>query len=321
MTKIPSGDAHVAPRSGDDTPDRGELLTRLTTMVTAELERASATPPPPGLYLVATPIGNLADITLRALTLLAAADTIYCEDTRHSRTLLAHFGIRASLQPYHEHNAEAQRPRVLQALEQSRVVALISDAGTPLVSDPGFKLVRDCLRAGYHVESLPGPCAAIAALTSAGLPTDAFYFAGFLPSKPAARQRRIAELGDIPSTLLFYEAPQRLSEALGDLAAGLGPRPAAIARELTKRHEEFIRGTLAELAEHALREPARGEIVLVVGPPAVAIVDDATIEAALATALQGMSLRDAARTVANSLSVPRQRVYEIGLALKRTTEE
>lgn len=307
------------PYAGDpaEAPQRRE---RLQAAVAAEIVRASAAEPAPGLYLVPTPIGNLADMSLRALVLLAAADVIYCEDTRHSRILMAHYGIGTRLEAYHEHNAEAQRPRVMQRLGRGQVIALISDAGTPLVSDPGFKLVRACIAAGFHVEGLPGACAAIVALTGAGLPTDAFHFAGFLPAKSAARQRRIGELKPVPSTLLFYEAPQRLTETLGDLASVLGPRPAAIARELTKRHAEFIRGSLAELAAKTGKQDLRGEIVIVVGPPGEAEADDDTIRERLEHALQSLSLRDAAKAVAETLRVPKQRVYELGLAMKGKRE-
>ena len=308
------GDSGAAGAAPENT-DAGRA--RLAATVAAEIERALAVPVPPGLYLVATPIGNLADITLRALAVLGAADVIYCEDTRHSRTLLSHYGIRAPAQPYHEHNADAQRPRVLANLAAGRVVALISDAGTPLISDPGFKLVRDCVAEGHRVESLPGACAAIAALTSAGLPTDTFHFAGFLPPKSAARRRRIGELKAVAATLVLYEAPQRLAESLADLAEVLGPRHAAIARQLTKRHEEVVRGTLPELARHASETEVRGEIVLVVGPPLAAAADDATIRDCLEAALESMSLRDAAKAVSEALGVPKPRVYDLGLALKR----
>ena len=214
----------------------------------AEIARLLTEPLAPGLYLVATPIGNLADITLRALSVLARADVVYCEDTRHSLTLTAHFGITTHLSPYHEHNAVRERPKILAALAGGRRVALISDAGTPLISDPGYKLVRDAIDAGHRVESLPGPSAALTALTSSGLPTDAFFFAGFLPARSAARRTRAEELKAVPSTLVFFEAPSRVAESLADLAAVLGPRPAAIARELTKRFETITRGTLTELA-------------------------------------------------------------------------
>ncbi|MCH9806799.1 MAG: 16S rRNA (cytidine(1402)-2'-O)-methyltransferase [Alphaproteobacteria bacterium] len=280
----------------------------------------AAKPLPPGLYLVATPIGNLSDITLRALSILASADIVLAEDTRHSAKLLNHYAIKTKLRPYHEHNAERERPAILANLKANMSVALISDAGTPLVSDPGFKLVRDCADAGHMVTSLPGPSAPLAALLPSGLPTDTFVFAGFLPSKNKARQARISELAAIPATLVLFEAPSRLPATLGDLAALLGDRPAAVARELTKLNEEFARGTLGELAlDFAARESIKGEIVIVVAPPEEQAATDEQVEQRLSEALQDMSLRDAAKTVAQELSIPRNRAYELGLALKRTT--
>jgi len=274
----------------------------------------------PGLYLVATPIGNLADITLRALSVLARADVILCEDTRHSRTLLAHFRIETPTRPYHEHSAARERPRVLADLETGRRVALISDAGTPLISDPGFKLVRASLEAGHRVEALPGPSAALTALGVAGLPTDAFFFAGFLPPKSAARRARIAELKDIPATLVFFEAPSRVTETLADLSVVLGGREAALTRELTKLHEEVLRSPLPQLAEQLAEKPIKGEAVIVVGPPQAGEVTDDEIAALLEGALRQMSLRDAAKVVAEALGVPKTRVYDLGLSHQRTSE-
>ncbi|MEQ1713348.1 MAG: 16S rRNA (cytidine(1402)-2'-O)-methyltransferase, partial [Hyphomicrobium sp.] len=275
-----------------------------------EVERQLSKPLASGLHLVATPIGNLADITLRALAVLARADVVLCEDTRHSRTLLGHFGIRVRAEPYHEHNADEMRPRVLRLLAEGKRIALVSDAGTPLVSDPGFKLVRDVLAAGYHIESVPGPCAAIAALGPSGLPTDAFHFAGFLPPRSAARGTRITALAAIPATLVFYEAPQRVAETLADLAAILGPRPAVVARELTKLHEETLRGVLPELAVLAASREIKGEVVLLVGPPLEIDVNDDVIRGKLAEARVTMSLRDASKSVADALGVSRSRVYD-----------
>lgn len=307
---------HDASNNDTQALDAGPRGARLAAMAAAELARLASRPIAPGLHLVATPIGNLGDITLRALAVLAEADVIYCEDTRHSRTLAQHFGLGAPLKPYHEHNGEAMRPRVLADLEAGKRVALISDAGTPLISDPGYKLVRAAIEAGYRVESLPGPSALLTALTLSGLPSDAFLFAGFLPPKPAARRARLAELKPVPATLIFYEAPQRLKETLGDLAAVLGERSAAIARELTKMHEEVMRGTLGSLAAAAAEAETRGEMVLVVGPPIAAEASDDEIREALHAALAGMSLRDAAKAVADALGVAKSRVYDIGLKMK-----
>jgi 16S rRNA (cytidine1402-2'-O)-methyltransferase len=303
--------------------DRSQSLAaaRLVPRVEAEAARLLASPLAPGLHLVATPIGHLGDITLRALAVLARADLVYCEDTRHSRTLLAHYGIGTPTRPYHEHNAEAERPRVLAALAAGRRVALISDAGTPLVSDPGFKLVRACLAEGYRVESVPGPSAVLAALSSSGLPTDAFLFAGFLPPRSAARRARIAELAAVPATLILFEAPSRVAASLADLAARLGAdRPGALARELTKLHEEVRRGSLGELAAAAAENAPKGEVVLLVGPPHRPEASDEAILDRLSTALATLSLRDAAQAVAEAMGVSRSRVYDVGLRLRRERE-
>src|SRR5262245_65299997 len=227
-----------------------------------------APPLPAGLYLVATPIGNLRDITVRALEVLAAADLIACEDTRVTRKLLDRYGIATSLTPYHEHNAAEARPKLIARLADGAAIALVSDAGTPLVSDPGYKLVREARAAGASVTALPGASAVLAALTLSALPTDRFFFEGFLPAKEAARRARIAELKRIPATLVLFETGPRVADALADLAAGLGPREAAVCRELTKFYEEVRRGDLATLAREAAQtgEP-RGEMVIVVAPP------------------------------------------------------
>ncbi len=289
---------------------------RLPPRVAAEIERGLAQVLAPALYLVATPIGNLSDITLRALTVLARADVIYCEDTRHSRTLLAHYAVDTLLRPYHEHNASQQRTHVLADLAAGRAVALISDAGTPLVSDPGFKLVRDAALAGHDVVAIPGASASLTALTAAGLPTDAFFFAGFLPPREGARQSRIRELVGVPGTLIFFEAPTRIADTLRDLQTVLGDRPAAVARELTKLHEELRRGPLSELAASFGAADSRGEMVILVAPPAATTVSDADVADRLREALATMSLRDAARAVSDALAIPKARVYEIGLTLK-----
>ncbi len=274
-------------------------------------------PLPAGLYVVATPIGNLADITLRAIAVLAQVDVIYCEDTRHSRTLLAHFSISRPTRPYHEHNAARERPRVLAELAAGKSVGLISDAGTPLISDPGYKLVREAIAAGFPVTAIPGPSAPLAALVSAGLATDAFLFAGFLPPRRSARKTRLEELKAVPATLVFFEAPSRLADSLGDIAAVLGDREAAVARELTKLHEEVRRGTPAELSQWAADAVPKGEMVILVGPPREAPVTDEAITARLEPLLAEMSLSDAARTVAQDLGVPRGRVYDLALLLQR----
>jgi len=270
----------------------------------------------PGLYLVATPIGNLADITLRALSVLARADVVYCEDTRHSAKLLNHYCITAKMQPFHEHNEDRAIERALGDVEAGKRIAVISDAGTPLLSDPGFRLVRAAAERGIPVISIPGPSAALTALTTSGLPTDAFLFAGFLPPKQAARRTRLAELAQVPATLVLYEAPHRVAEALADMADVLGDRPAVIARELTKLHENTVRGTLRTLAEAGAKETLKGEIAIVVGPAKPQSVSDDAIEARLVEALGAMSLKDAAKSIALELNVSKARVYALGVKMK-----
>jgi 16S rRNA (cytidine1402-2'-O)-methyltransferase len=279
--------------------------------------RVAAAPIAAGLHIVATPIGNLADITLRALATLAAADAVLAEDTRVSRHLLSHYEISTPLVAYHEHNAAQARPRLLARLAAGEALALISDAGTPLISDPGYKLAAEAAAAGVALVSVPGPSAALAALTSAALPTDRFFFEGFLPPKGAARRERINALAGVPATLIFYEAPSRLAAALADLSAELGPRPAAVARELTKLFEETRRGSLAELAARYAAEGApKGEIVIVVGPPqASAALDADALDREIVAALGALSVKDAAAAVAAQTGLPRRQVYGRALRL------
>ncbi len=274
----------------------------------------------PGLYLIATPIGNLADITLRALDHLSKADVVACEDTRVTRRLLSAHGLRARLTAYHEHNAERARPRLIERMKCGEAVALVADAGTPLISDPGYKLVEETAAAGLPVTAVPGPSAALAALLVSGLPSDRFLFAGFLPGKAAARRQALAELAPVPATLIFFESTRRLAATLADMSATLGPRPAAVARELTKLHEETRRGTLDVLAAHyQAAGPPRGEAVIVIGPPAekTAAVDGDDLDARLRTALTTNSLRDAVAAVAAVTGLPRQRVYARALELQK----
>jgi len=306
----------VQDRRNEDHDTAGRTVARAGEALAEFMAR----PLPAGLYLVATPIGNLGDISLRALAVLARAHVIAAEDTRHSKKLLSHFGIRGELTPYHEHNAERERPRLLSRIHAGAAIALISDAGTPLVSDPGYKLVREALDQGLMVTSLPGPSAALAALTNSGLPTDTFLFAGFLPPKSGPRRTRLAALKEVPATLILFEAAPRLAKSLADMAEVLGSRQAAIARELTKLHETVTRGTLDALAEGvASGEPPKGEIVVVVAPPTadeIEVTDD-RIVADLEAALETQSFRDAVRGVTEALNVKRARVYELGLTLTR----
>jgi 16S rRNA (cytidine1402-2'-O)-methyltransferase len=276
-----------------------------------------------GLYIVATPIGNLRDITIRALETLAAADLIACEDTRVTSRLLQNYGIRTPLAPYHDHNAATARPRLLSALEKGAAVALVSDAGTPLISDPGYKLVRAVRAAGFAVTAMPGASAVLAALTVAGLPTDRFWFEGFLPAKSAGRRQRLAELARLPGSLVLFEAGSRLAASLADMAEVLGPREAALCRELTKLHEEVRSGDLLALAaSYATGAETRGEFVLVVAPPAEeAGIGAADLEELLRQALSRGSVKDAVAEVAQFTGLPRKEVYQLALALARSDDD
>ncbi|HEY4134375.1 MAG TPA: 16S rRNA (cytidine(1402)-2'-O)-methyltransferase [Alphaproteobacteria bacterium] len=278
---------------------------------------------PPGLYVVATPIGNAADITLRALEVLKGVDTIACEDSRVTMKLMARHGVGTKLIPYHEHNAAEMRPKLLAGLRRGARIALVSDAGTPLVSDPGYKLVREAIAEGLAVVPLPGPSAPLAALIVSGLPSDRFLFAGFLPPKSAARRTALSELAAVPATLLLFESAQRLAESLADMAAVLGDRPAAVSRELTKLYEETRRGGLAELAAHyAEAGPPKGEIVIVIGGASAEsqAVSAEALDAQLQAALASASVKDAAATVAAATGLPRKQVYARALALKAAAQ-
>lgn len=273
-------------------------------------------PLPPGLYVVATPIGHLGDITYRAVETLKEADLILCEDTRHTAKLCIAYDIRTARAPYHEHNAETVRPRILEKLNGGAAIALVTDAGTPLISDPGFRLVREARALGLAVTPIPGPSAAIAALSAAGAPTDRFLFAGFPPQKAGARQTFFEELRNTPGTLVFYESPQRLPESLAAMAAVFGAkRHATVAREITKLHEEFRKGSLESLSAHYETHPPKGEIVVLVEP------SDETeaapdIDALLREALGKLSLKEAAAAVAGATGASKREVYARALALK-----
>ncbi|MGU9982401.1 16S rRNA (cytidine(1402)-2'-O)-methyltransferase [Phreatobacter sp. HK31-P] len=282
-------------------------------------KRFLARPLDPGLHVVATPIGNLRDMTIRAVETMAAASVVACEDTRVTRRLVDHFVLSTKLLPYHEHNAAEMRPKLLARLAAGESVALVSDAGTPLVSDPGFKLVEAAREAGHPVIPVPGPSAVMAALVAAGLPTDAFFFAGFLPPKTVGRRGRARDLVAVPGSLVFFETGPRLAASLGDLAAELGDREAAVCRELTKAHEEVRRGSLGDLAAHyaAASEP-KGEIVLVVAPPGDKPPPEADdVDAMLRTALARGSVKDAATAVATATGLPRRDVYQRALVLAK----
>ena len=270
----------------------------------------------PGLYIVATPIGNLSDLSPRAAATLAQADLIAVEDSRVTAKLLHHIGVKVPMLPYHDHNADRVRPGLI-ARMASEAVALVSDAGTPLISDPGYKLVRDARAAGVTVTTIPGPSAVIAALTLAGLPTDRFAFFGFLPAKAGARAAAIAEASSFRGTLTFYESGPRLAATLGALRDGLGDREAAVAREISKRFEETVTGTLSELAARYENAPPKGEIVIVVGPPGeAAAASEADMDAALRETMASLSPSRAAAEVAARLGLPKRQVYERAQQLK-----
>lgn len=262
------------------------------------------------LYVVATPIGNLEDITLRALRVLREADLIACEDTRQTRKLLDHYGIQKPTVSYHEHNEAARAAELLEKLRAGQKIALVSDAGTPLVSDPGYRLVSQAASGGLRVESIPGPSAAIAALAASGLPTDAFHFAGFLPPRSAQRRKALLKLKDLPATLVFYEAPHRVVETLTDIEETLGERPVVLARELTKLHEELLRGTPSELRQ--ARIPLRGEFTILVGRatgPAPGENEIPVREAVEAHIRSGLSRMDAMKAVARERGLSKRDVY------------
>ena len=274
------------------------------------------------LVLVSTPIGNLQDISPRALEALGGADLLLCEDTRHTARLLAAYGISVATSPLHEHNEEGRIPALLDQIRRGQRLALVSDAGTPLVSDPGYRLVRAALAAGLHVGAVPGPNAAVTALVLSGLPPQPFLFLGFPPPRSAGRaaafgRLRAAERAGLDATLIWHEAPHRLAEMLADLHAAFGDRPAAVARELTKRFEEVRRDGLAALASYYAAQPARGEITVLVGPSPAEVTDAEDLDGQLRTALASGSVKDAAALVAGSTGLPRRVVYARALELSR----
>lgn len=281
----------------------------------------AARPLPPGLHLVATPIGNLGDITLRALETLAGADIVACEDTRVTRVLLDRYGIRTRPFSYHEHNADEAGDKLLAALGEGRSVALVSDAGTPLVSDPGYRLAVRAIEAGFTVVPVPGASAPLAALVGSGLPNEAFLFTGFLPTKDKARRDRLKALSSVPATLIFFESPHRIADTLSAAAEVLGPaRPAAVCRELTKTFEEFRRGPLSELAAEFAARTVKGEIVLVVGPPPEGeAVDPADVDRLLLELVADRPAGQAATEAAKLTGLPRRELYQRLLEIKGGT--
>ncbi len=291
------------------------------------VDGVARSPLPAGLYLVATPIGHARDITLRALDVLRDADGLAAEDTRRTRQLLDIHGIQVGDRPlvsYHDRNGPARRPQILGWLADGKSIAYASDAGTPLVADPGYRLAEAAREAGHPVTVVPGASAVLAALSVAGLPTDRFYFGGFLPTRSAARRAALAELAGVPGTLVFFESPRRAAEALADMSYVLGPeRDGALARELTKAFEEVRRGSLADLAEEAAEDPPRGEVVLLVGPRgAEATRADAAarLDAVLSAALETLSVKEAARSVATELGLPKREVYARALEMAKAAD-
>jgi 16S rRNA (cytidine1402-2'-O)-methyltransferase len=271
-----------------------------------------------GLAIVATPIGNSRDITLRALDILEEADIIACEDTRVTGKLLSIYGISRPLTPYHEHNAENAGPRLIERLKQGKTIALVSDAGTPLISDPGYKLLRACADEGIPVTPIPGASSVMASLMTSALPTDQFFFAGFLASKTTARKKSLISLASIPATLVIMESPRRLAGSLRDMAEILGPRNAVIARELTKIYEELRHGLLSDLALHyKLEGPPKGEVIIVIGPPTKNIINDKDLDTLILKSLKNNSVRDVADSISIKSGIPRRKVYTHALALKK----
>ncbi|HBF97551.1 MAG TPA: 16S rRNA (cytidine(1402)-2'-O)-methyltransferase [Alphaproteobacteria bacterium] len=283
--------------------------------------RDAASKLPPGLYLVATPIGNLADITVRALDVLRACDVIMCEDRRATARLLQHYAITTPTQSYHDHSAASVRKGIIERLRDGARIALVSDAGTPLISDPGYKLVRMAVAEGLHVSALPGACAPVMALSLSGLPTDRFFFAGFLPPRQSARKAQLRQLAAVPGTLIFFESPRRLVGSLADMAEIFGDRPAAVARELSKLFEEVVRGSLPTLAErYAADGPPKGEIVILIGASeevsqqqSEALASD--LDSRLQTELAQYRLKEAVARVTADTGLPRKQVYARALAL------
>jgi 16S rRNA (cytidine1402-2'-O)-methyltransferase len=286
-------------------------------------QRLTAPKPAAGLYLVATPIGNLGDVTLRALEVLAGVDLIACEDTRITRRLTERYAITAQLTPYHEHNAAFARPKLLERLAQGASIALVSDAGTPLISDPGFKLVREVCAAGFPVVALPGPSSVLTALSVAALPTDRFFFEGFLPPKQTARRARLTELSRLDATLVLFESGSRVQETLSDLSAIMGGRDAAICREMTKMHEEINRGPLSELAQSAATLETRGEFVLVIGPRAEGseLMTADEVDDLLRDRLARDSVKDAVAHAVEVSGRPRREIYARALELARNHDQ
>ncbi len=303
-----------------ESPDREASIAALKAGILSglekQIEKLVSSSLSPGLYLVSTPIGNLSDISVRALFTLAAADLAFCEDTRHSRKLLSAYGISRKLETYHDFSTERERGKILDALGVGKSVALISDAGTPLISDPGFKLVRAAIECGFEVFAVPGASALLAGLVVTGLPTNEFHFGGFLPAKPGARQTALEAICSVPGTLIFYESGGRLVDALRAIGAILPGRMIAVARELTKFHQTVLRGSAAELEELIKADPPQGEFVILIGPGEKTAASPEDIERALSAAMRNATLKEAVEEVAKGLGVGKKVVYNLALKVR-----
>lgn len=301
--------------------DAARIMSEPPSNIPAKTSRRAPAPQPPepGLNIVSTPIGNLRDITLRALDALAGADRILAEDTRVARKLMDAYGLSGKVQPYHDHNGAKARPEILQALADGERIVLISDAGTPLISDPGYKLVRETVEAGHPVRALPGASALLTGLAAAGLPSDAFFFAGFLPPRSGSRKNRLKDISAIPGTLIFYESGPRLAACLADIASVLGDREAVVARELTKKFEEYRRGPVSELAAYYAGTGApRGEITLLVGPGEGGDETGIDIDAELQALIPGLGVKGAAAKVAQATGLNKRELYARAQSLKES---
>lgn len=301
------------PAPDDPTQTEDALKEAFGDVITSSPQKMSA-----GLYLVATPIGNMRDISLRMLDIIKGADQVACEDTRMTGKLLSYLGIKKKLVPYHDHNADDMRPKLIKEIENGQKIALVSDAGMPLISDPGYKLVRDARDRGLYVTSIPGASAPLMALQLSGLPSDQFVFLGFLPNKTTARKEALRKWKDAPASLIFFESAQRLADALGDAEDSLGNRKAAVVRELTKKFEETWMGTLAELRERLERDgPPKGEIVVVIDRAEdVAAISDADIDALLIDAIAHAPVKDAAAAIAQKYGKSKKDLYNRAIELK-----
>jgi len=317
VSKTTSSDP-VSPDPDDTPADINDLSPSVDT---TDDDLGVGKKPTPGLYIVSTPIGHARDISLRALDVLRHADIVACEDTRVTSKLMNRYGLKVNLKPYHDHNARFTRPYLIECLQQGQIVALVSDAGTPLISDPGYKLVCDCYEHDLNVTAIPGASSVMAALVLSGLPTDRFLFEGFMPNKTKARRAILTELSGVNGSLVFLESAKRLAASLSDMSEVLGARQAAVTRELTKLFEEVRRGSLSELAQHYSEVGTpKGEVTIVVGPPVVEELSDNDLEGLVKEALQNASVRDAVKQVVEATGLPKKKVYALALTLSKNED-